>query len=687
MKLPQAPLRTGYIEFSGGLDTETPAIATRPGSVEDSCNVYQGARGGYVVTKGCERFDGRTAPHTATYYLLTMACSGAAVSVGDTLTTATASGVIIAINGENVYLTKVSGTFADADNLLVGGVSAGTATSDMIAGRGATDQLTAYYGALAADVYRTDIAAPTGSGATLGGFEFNGTVYVFRNAVDGLSANLWKSSASGWTQVSLGREVAFTSGGPTEPVEGQTVTGATSTATGVIGRVIVTSGTWAGGDAAGRLILKSQTGAFQSENINIGASLDVLTVAGDSAAIALSPGGSYRFIVTNFTADPATRRVYGVDGVNKGFEFDGTVFVQINTGMSTDAPDDLCEFVGHLCFAFNGSFQNSSLGNPYTWTPVLGASEIGLADPITGFKVMPGSDGSPVLAIFSKNSIHLLYGSSRDDWKLIPFKYEAGALARSVQQIGQTFLMDTRGITSLQASDMFGNFEFSTVSDRIKSWLESRKGGLADSCISRPNNQYRLFFTNGEALYCTVEVKNNTAYISSMMPMFFPFQFRWVWSCEDSTGAELIYFGDSSGMVYQMDVGKSFDGAALKWWTTFHHVHFKMPNTFKKWRRCTFEVKCDGYAEYESSYILGYGSTDIAQPEEMRLAVASGEELIDESFYDEGYYDGLPLTSESYPMYGNAQNVALTFGGETTYSDQLTFNGALIQYSIAREMR
>lgn len=687
MKLPQAPLRTGYITFAGGLDTETPAIATAPGSVQDSSNVYQGARGGYVVTNGCERFDGRTAPHTATYYLLTVAYSGAAVSVGNTLTTATASGVIVAISGENVYLTKVSGTFAASDALLVGGVAVGTATADMVAGYGETDQLTAYYGALAADVYRDDIVAPPGSGATLGGFEFNASVYTFRNAADGLSAKLWKSSSSGWVQVNLGREVAFTSGGTTEPLEGQTITGATSTATGVIGRIIVTSGTWAGGDAAGRLILKSQTGAFQSENINIGASLDVLTVAGDSAAIALSPGGSYRFKIANFTADPATRRVYGVDGVNKGFEFDGTVFVQINTGMATDAPDVVGEFVGHLVYGFGGSFQNSSLGDPYTWVPVLGASEIGLADPITDFAGMPGSDGSPVLAMFSDNSIHLLYGSSRDDWKLIPFKYEAGAIARSVQQIGQTFLLDTRGITSLQASDMFGNFEFSTVSDRIKSWLESRKGGLADSCISRPNNQYRLFFTNGEALYCTVEVKNNTAYISSMMPMLFPFQFRWVWSSEDSNGAELIYFGDSSGMVFQMDVGKSFDGAALKWWNTFHPVHFKMPNTFKKWRRCTFEVKCDGYAEYESSYILGYGSPDIAQPEATSFAVVSGEDLIDESFYDEGYYDGLPLTFETYPMYGNAQNMALTFGGETTYSDQLTFNGALIQYSIAREIR
>lgn len=687
MKLPQAPLRTGYITFAGGLDTETPAIATSPGSVQDSSNVYQGARGGYVVTKGCERFDGRKAPHTATYYLLTVAYSGAEVSVGNTLTTATASGVIIAIVGENVYLTKVSGTFADADDLLVGGVSVGTATADMVAGYGETDQLTAYYGALAADVYRADIAAPPGAGATLGGFDFNGTVYVFRNAADGLSANLWKSSSSGWAQVNLGREVAFTGGGTTEPLETQTLTGATSGATAVIGRVIVTSGTWAGGDAVGRLILTAQTGTFVSENLNIGVSLDVLTVAGDSAAITLLPGGSYGFKIANFTADPATRRVYGVDGVNNGFEFDGAVFVKIKTGMATDAPDVVGEFVGHLVYGFGGSFQNSSLGDPYTWVPVLGASEIGLADPITDFAGMPGSDGSPVLALFSENSINLLYGSSRDDWKLIPFKYEAGAIARSVQQIGQTFLLDTRGITSLQASDMFGNFAFSTVSDLAKSWLESRKGGLADSCISRPNNQYRLFFTNGEALYCTVEVKNNTAYISSMMPLFFPFQFRWVWSSEDSNGAELIYFGDSTGMVYQMDVGKSFDGAAVKWWVTFHPVHFNMPNTFKKWRRCTFEVKCDGYAEYSSSYILGYGSPDIAQPESMTFEVISGEELLDESYLDEGSLDGSPLSSVSCPMYGNAQNMALSFGGKSVSSGQLTFNGALIQYSIAREIR
>lgn len=62
--------------------------------------------------------------------------------------------------------------------------------------------------------------------------------------------------------------MAFTSGGTTAPVVGETVTGATSGATATIVDWYVTSGTWAGGDAAGTLILKQVSGTFGSENLN-----------------------------------------------------------------------------------------------------------------------------------------------------------------------------------------------------------------------------------------------------------------------------------------------------------------------------------------------------------------------------------------------------------------------------------
>ena len=234
---------------------------------------------------------------------------------------------------------------------------------------------------------------------------------------------------------------------------------------------------------------------------------------------------------------------------------------------------------------------------------------------------------------------------------------------------------------------MFGNFEFSTVSDKVKSWLEDRKGLLIDSCVSRPNNQYRLFFEGGEALYCTVAVKNNSASIVAMMPMLFPISFVWVWSSEDDDGEELVYCGDSAGMVYRLDIGRSFDGAPLPWMWTMHYDHFKTPNTFKKWRRCTVEVRGDGAAEFLCNYTLGYGSEDIAQPDDETFTVDFSADRFDISLFDDSFFDGGSTSSKSFPLYGNAQNISLKFFGESVRSDQVLFSGALVQYSIAREIR
>lgn len=111
MKLPQAPLRTGYVTFDGGLDTETPPMSTKPGTVLQSQNVYRGVRGGYVTTKGYERVDGRPAPHLATYSML-LVTEATTAAVGDTITeVGGASGKVVAVvnddAGKTLVLTKV----------------------------------------------------------------------------------------------------------------------------------------------------------------------------------------------------------------------------------------------------------------------------------------------------------------------------------------------------------------------------------------------------------------------------------------------------------------------------------------------------------------------------------------------------------------------------------------------------
>jgi len=70
----------------------------------------------------------------------------------------------------------------------------------------------------------------------------------------------------------LYRGLRYTSGGTTEIVAGDTVTGATGGATGKVKRVILDSGTWAGGDAVGVLVMDKDTisGTFEAENLNVG---------------------------------------------------------------------------------------------------------------------------------------------------------------------------------------------------------------------------------------------------------------------------------------------------------------------------------------------------------------------------------------------------------------------------------
>jgi hypothetical protein len=96
----------------------------------------------------------------------------------------------------------------------------------------------------------------------------------------GLSFSTYDASAPGT------RTVAFTSGGTYEVIPGDTIVGATSGSTARVVSITLSSGTWAGGDAAGTFTLDTRNGALQSENLNVGTNLNVATIGGDSAAVA-----------------------------------------------------------------------------------------------------------------------------------------------------------------------------------------------------------------------------------------------------------------------------------------------------------------------------------------------------------------------------------------------------------------
>lgn len=681
LKMP--PVESKFFPFNGGLDLVTPPVEMSNGSLRSASNMEIGINGGYARLGGYERYSGQAKPSDAVYAILACTITGA-VSLGDVLTdnAGTSFGTVIALAAGLAVLTRLTGTFS-IGNIKVGATVVGTCVGEQQIATAATPALNARYRNLAADVYRALIAVVPGSGNVLGVHQYNGAVYAVRNNAGATAAVMHVKSAAGWTAVALGREVSFTSGGVYEVLAGVTITGATSGATAVITKVILSSGSWASGTAAGRLFFAAQTGTLQAEDLNVGANLNVASIAGNGTAITLLPNGRYEFDNWNFGGGVGTKKMYGCDGVNKGFEFDGTTFVQIRTGMVTDAPTHLKAHKNQLFFSFAGSAQHSGIGTPYAWTVVAGAAEISCGDTIAGFLGLAGTASSAALGIYTRNRTLVLYGNSSADWNLVPYSEEAGALPHTVQFIGQGVTLDDQGITLLATTQNYGNFQNAVVSDKITPYLNDLVSTATASCIVRRKNQYRLFFSGGDAVYVTFKDQK----IMGMTPISLPNPVMCISSSEGGSGKEEIYFGSTDGYVYQMDIGTSFDGAKIAWHAELAFNHFGGPRQLKTFRKGVTEVTGSSYCEFSFSYSLGYGSTEFDSSTSESLTSALSGTNWDSFTWDQFFWDGRTLLPSESDITGTAENIALMFSGNSDEFEAFTLNSEIVNFTPRRSMR
>lgn len=673
-----------FVPFRGGLDMVTPPIEVPIGFLRESQNFEVGVNGGYDTIQGYERFDGRPKPSLAQYAILPVTITGT-ISAGDVITGASSAetAVVIAVSDEYLVITSYSGEFDSGEVINVMAAPVATTTDVSIPGAAETQELDCDYTYLASQKYRSEIDKVPGSGNVLGIFRIGDDIYAVRNTEDETAAVMHKQSISGWVAVNLGSEMAFTSGGTYEIAIGNTITGATSAATAIVKNVVLTSGTWATGDAAGRLILSGKTGTFASESIKVGANADVATISADSIAITLLPDGRYETIFYNFTGSAGTRMIYGCDGVNKGFQFDGVTYTPIVTGMAKDQPTHVYAHKYQLFFSFAGSAQHSGPGTPLAWTPILGAAELAVGDTITGFTSEYGNDAGGALAIYSRNSIHILYGSGSKDWQLIRYRDDIGAYPYTVQQVGLTMMVDDRGITSLGQSQDFGNFLHSTLSTLIQPHIITKKALSCSSCIVRDKNQYRIFFRDKSALYITMEGRK----VIGMMPVQLDHVVTCIVSQENANGSEEIHFGTDDGYVMQMESGTSMDGQVIDAYAMTHFAHFGRPRLLKRYLAASIELSGLGYCKFDFSFELGYNTTALHQPNNTTIDATFNSSRWDVFTWDSFWWDGQSISPAYSKMFGSAENVSLIVRTSSAKYKPLRFSGVNVRLRQGRYLK
>ncbi len=207
--LPNVKTMTQYSRFAGGLDLVSPPLTIDAGKCISINNYECNTLGGYRRIDGYERFDGRPSPSAQSYYYCPCTFS-AAVTVGQTITGATsaATGKVLQVESTYLIIDRVTGTFV-LENFKVGGVVKGALTilpskDGHPTGIGHATAL-----GLVADDYRADITAVTGSGVLRGVCMYKGIAYAFRDNAAGTAVDIWKSTSTGWQQITLFKSLPF----------------------------------------------------------------------------------------------------------------------------------------------------------------------------------------------------------------------------------------------------------------------------------------------------------------------------------------------------------------------------------------------------------------------------------------------------------------------------------------------
>lgn len=464
---------------------------------------------------------------------------------------------------------------------------------------------------------------------------------------------------------------------------GNTVTGVTSGAIGTVKAALLRTGTWTTAPV-GTLVLAVTSGSF--------AAGEVLKVANVYSALSTStalpitrlPGGTVEYVNANFTGSTATQRVYGCDGVNTAFEFDGSTYAPIRTGMAADAPSHIMYHRFYLFLSFLGSVQFCAIGTPYSWTVVLGAGEIALGDHVTGFMPQGGNAAGSTLGIFTRNRTYMLYGSSATNFNLVASVHELGYAANTLQPASNlTFGLTARGIQSLVTTLTYGDFDYASISHLVQPLMFAKRGMETASTTLRGKDQYRIYFNDGTGL--AVGLTGDK--ISGLLPLNYGRVVRVMTTQTLSDGKESTFFGSDDGYVYQDNMGTSFDGGAIEAWIRPAFNHAKSPQTRKRYRRAVFEVKPYGFSKVDISYDLGYGNPEVSVPTTYANNVIYGGGYWDQFTWESFTWDAKAFNTVSLSLTGTEKNISFLFYSNRAQDKKHTVQGISVAFTPQRTER
>lgn len=412
----------------------------------------------------------------------------------------------------------------------------------------------------------------------------------------------------------------------------------------------------------------------------------------------INPNGRYKWSIGQYaylTGRAKQKTLFWASGVDYPQYLNGDVVTDVIDG--SFLPDDpltgfyannIVEFKNRLFVGYpDGSLVFSAAEDPLNFDPVSGAGEFYMEDDIVDLVVGPGD----VLFVFCRTSTYIIKSLADTDsgsgivaqykFHKETFSKQTGSYEGTSQNIMGTVLsMSDKGITSLEATDTFGDFTLGYISKNVHRTLMKYKDTVTDTIVHRVNNQYRVFFRNGMGLVFSF---NNEKKVKGVTKIQYPNPVLCASEGYGNNGNLLMAFGSIEGKVFLMDSGTSFNGEDIVTKLTTSYDSYQSHAAFKRFRKLSLELKAD-----RNFVLFGRITFDYGEPGMPR---ASQEDFISEG---EGGVWGTDrwgaftygsAVTQNPTLYtsGYGKNMSISIASKDKYSKPHIVNAATVEYTVA----
>ena len=356
-------------------------------------------------------------------------------------------------------------------------------------------------------------------------------------------------------------------------------------------------------------------------------------------------GSKARF--QNFNFD-GTERLVMVDGVNYPITWNTNEPVKVIDGnVDILGSEVVSQFHDHLFFAKGSLLSFTAPFAQNDFNTGNGAGNVRLPARITGLVTFRDK-----LIIFTNTSIHQLTGTSSATFQLAEIVEDIGCSEPdTIQEVGGDIMfMGPDGLRFLGATTRIGDFNLSLASRNIQDQVTQFRTDFTDivSLTIRGKSQYRVLgFVSGQT------ESNAKGFIGTQFADQDANSFAWsetvgikaYRATSANTGqADISLFVGETGFVYRLDIGNTFDGAAIlsSFYTPFMAIND--PRMRKTMYKATSFYDPEGAVNGSLIFKYDFQRPGVIQPSTSTLVGGGSFSIFGDATFGSSDYGGNPET-------------------------------------------